>query len=92
MFNSHCPKNALTGDTSGAESKRFRNDKTLNQIKLSAAGNLEPKEVADKITLELNKTLINSPTADIERSFLTAYDVCAETIRLGGLTCEGAVI
>ena len=135
MPNNGCPKNAFVVIASGAEAKFFRNEGTLRDIKLSAAGALSPKdldddgpsgrrppessaretdeatfakqlahylyaqghkskfkylvfvadpdtlgeirpilhkEVTDKITMELNKTLINSPTDDIERSLLAA--------------------
>lgn len=135
MSDNSCPKNAFVVVTSGAEAKFFRNDGTPQDIKLSSAGGLTPKdldddgpagsrppessaqetdeatfakqlanylyaqahkgkfdhlvlvadpgtlgqirpilhlEVTDKITMELNKTLINSSTDDIERSLSAA--------------------
>ncbi|PWV99848.1 protein required for attachment to host cells [Hoeflea marina] len=135
MSDSTCPANALVVVTSGAEAKFFRNDGTATEIKLSDAGGLTPKDLADdgpsgsqpseasardtdeatfakqlahhlyaqahkgkfehlvlvadpatlgeirpllhlevtnRITMELNKTLTNSPTHDIERSLSAA--------------------
>lgn len=135
MRDNHCPTNALVVIATGAEAKFFRNTGHPDDIKLSSAGSLMPKdldndgpsgsrppessaretdeatfakqlahylyaqahegkfdhlvlvadpgtlgeirpilhiEVTSKITMELNKTLINSSTEDIERSLAAA--------------------